>query len=60
MGSESAFQFKVHISSLEQLDSLTRALEELDDVVKVIRGDMDDMLHDSPSAFWENAKRRES
>ena len=39
-----------------QLDGLMVALNKLDDVMTVIRGDMDDMLHDSPAAFWENAK----
>ena len=57
VGGESAFQYAVHISSLEQLDGLMIALDKLDDVVKVIRGDMEDMLHDSPAAFWENAQR---
>ena len=57
VGGESAFQYAVHISSLEQLDGLMIALDKLDDVVKVIRGDMEDMLHDSPAAFWENALR---
>ena len=51
----SAFQFKVLIADVEMLQRLVAALEELDDVVKVIRGDMEDMLHDCASAFWRNA-----
>lgn len=56
IGGESAFQFKVNLFSVEQLDTLVANLEKLQDVVRVVRGDMDDMLHDSPAAFWELAR----
>jgi (p)ppGpp synthase/HD superfamily hydrolase len=56
VGGESAFQYKVHIASFEQLERLTAALEELDDVQCVLRGDMEDMLHDSPTSFWAHAR----
>ena len=46
MGLGSAFQYKVLITDVQMLERLTAALEELDDVVRVVRGDMEDMLHD--------------
>ena len=56
VGSQSAFQYKVHLSSVAQLDTLIAAIETVDGVVRVVRGDMDDMLHDSKEAFWANAE----
>lgn len=55
VGGESAFQYKVHIDSVGMLESLRERLEQLDDVVSVLRADMGDMLHDGHDAFWENA-----
>ena len=44
------------IADVDELDRLVAALEALDDVVRVVRGDMDGMLHDlGEEAFWENA-----
>ena len=57
VGLGSAFQYKVLISSVEQLESLIASLEALDDVVRVVRGDMEDMLHDlGENAFWQYAR----
>ena len=57
VGVGSAFQFKVLIADVEMLERLIAALEELDDVVRVVRGDMEDMLHDlGEEDFWANAK----
>jgi len=47
-----AFQFRVQLSSLEQLDVLTAALESLPLVVCVRRDSMDMMLEESADAFW--------
>ena len=56
VGVGSAFQYKVLIADVEQLERLTASLEAMEDVVRVIRGDMDDMLHDLGSeGFWQNA-----
>ena len=55
-GVGSAFQYKVLISDVPQLERLIVSLESLDDVVRVVRGDMEDMLHDlGEEAFWQNA-----
>ena len=52
-----AFQYKVLIDDVPMLTKLMNELEELDDVVRVVRGDMDDMMHDlGEDAFWQNAK----
>ena len=56
VGGESAFQYKVQVRSLQMLERLVHVVQQLDDVVHVTRGDMDDMLHDSPTGFWENAR----
>ena len=56
VGVGSAFQYKVLIADVEQLERLIASLEAMEDVVRVIRGDMDDMLHDLGSeGFWQNA-----
>ena len=55
VGGESAFQYHVHVRSVAMLGDLVRALEQLEDVVCVLRADMDDMLHDSPDSFWAHA-----
>ena len=56
VGVGSAFQYKVLIADVDQLERLIASLEAMDDVVRVIRGDMDDMLHDLGSdGFWQNA-----
>ena len=39
------------------IERLFSAVEALDDVVCVRRGDMDHMLHDSPEGFWAHAER---
>ena len=52
---ESAFQYKVQVSSLEMVERLFGAVEALDDVACVRRGDMEHMLHDSPASFWAHA-----
>ena len=46
VGLGSAFQYKVLITDVAMLERLTAALEALDDVVRVVRGDMEDMMHD--------------
>ena len=57
VGVGSAFQYKVLIADVEQLERLIVSLESLDDVVRVVRGDMEDMLHDlGPELFWQNAR----
>lgn len=55
VGGESAFQYKVQVSSREQAERMMAVLSTLDDVVSVLRGDMDDMLRDNPATFWEYA-----
>ena len=55
IGGESAFQYKVQVGSLGMVDQLFQAVEALDDVVCVLRGDMEHMLHDSPASFWAHA-----
>ena len=56
VGGHSAFQYRVHVKDAEMVDKLVESLEQVDDVVKVIRADMDDMLHDSVETFWANAE----
>ena len=56
VGGESAFQYKVQVRSLEMVQRLMAKLHEHEDVVCVLRGNMDDMLHDSPAAFWAHAQ----
>ena len=52
-----AFQYKVLIDDVPMLTKLMKELEELDDVVRVVRGDMDDMMHDlGEDEFWQNVK----
>ena len=52
-----AFQYKVLIDDVAMLQRLLRELEAQDDVMRVVRGDMDDMMHDLGSdGFWENTK----
>ena len=55
VGGESAFQFRVHVRDVAMLDALVAALDELEDVVRVLRADMADMMHDSRENFWANA-----
>ena len=55
VGGQSAFQYSVHVRSVEMMEALVAKLQELEDVVSVLRADMDDMLHDSKESFWENA-----
>ena len=59
VGGESAFQYTVHIRDMQQLETLFAALYALEDVVCVLRGDMEDMLHDSPESFWANAIKKD-
>ena len=39
------------------IERLFGAVEALDDVACVRRGDMEHMLHDSPASFWAHATR---
>ena len=54
---ESAFQYNVQVSSLAMIERLFGAVEALDDVVCVRRGDLEHMLHDSLEGFWAHAER---
>ena len=56
IGGESAFQYKVQVSSLAMVEDLFKAVETLDDVVRVMRGDMEHMLHDYSADFWALAR----
>ena len=55
VGDASAFMYTVHIDSVAMLERLLSVLEALDDVVCVVRADMDDLMHDlGYDAFWES------
>jgi len=50
-----AFQFRVQVSSLEQLASLTTALNQLPQVLHVQRNTLEMMFEESADAFWRRA-----
>ena len=56
VGGHSAFQYRVHVKDAAMVDRLVAQLERVEDVVCVLRADMDDMLHDSVDNFWANAE----
>ena len=47
-----AFEIRVRLNSLAQLDELTAALEQLPQVVSVRRDSIEMMLEESESSFW--------
>ena len=47
-----AFEIRVRLTSLAQLEELTAALEQLPQVVSVRRDSMEMMLEESESCFW--------
>ena len=56
-----AFQFRVHLTSMAQLDNLVMALSSLSQVVSVRRDSMELMLEDceersGTSSFWQYAR----
>ena len=53
--STGAFQFRVQVGSLEQLDRVTTALDALPQVLHVQRSTLDMMLEESADAFWQKA-----
>ena len=55
VGGESAFQYRVHVRDVAMLDALVRRLVSHQDVLRVLRADMDDLLHDSKDIFWAHA-----
>jgi hypothetical protein len=57
VGTASAFQYKVLVADQQMLEDLITGLEALDDVVRVLRDDMANLLHDLGSdGFWESAR----
>jgi len=56
VGLASAFQYNVHLASMEQLDELVLAVRTLPDVVDVVRGSMADMMEDNLDGFWAMAE----
>ena len=50
-----AFQFRVQLSSLKQLDALTAALDDLPQVLSVQRTTLEMLVEESTNAFWRNA-----
>ena len=57
-GGEAAFGYTVHVQNVQQLEQLIHAVSQVDSVVTVVRGVMEDLLRNSPSGFWANCNLR--
>ena len=59
-GGEAAFQYSVHVRDAAQLDALQRAVQKVDSVVHVARGNMAEMQRTrGKTAFWSLCRRSE-
>ena len=51
-GGQAAFQYTIHVQSVEHLEALFDDLKKVPDVIEIKRGSMTALKRKGPHAFW--------